>query len=81
MFPLIEIRDSIIAEDLSNEGNRVVLRTFASSPEGKRIIEDYLNSSEGPKMLRLLMPLILDHIKVPDETKDSVLRALGEQEA
>jgi hypothetical protein len=71
------MREAIIAEYLSNAANRRVLRSFASSPEGKRIIEDYLNSPEGPKMLQTLVPLILEHIEVPVETKKQIISALN----
>jgi hypothetical protein len=80
VFPHFDIRETIIAEYLSDASNRRVLRSFASSPEGRKIIEDYLNSPEGPKMLQALMPLILEHIDVPEETKEHIISALKKTE-
>jgi hypothetical protein len=80
VFPHFDIRETIIAEYLSDAENRKVLRSFASSTEGRKIIEDYLNSPEGPKMLEVLMPLILEHIDAPEEAKERIISALKKTE-
>ena len=54
-LPHFDIRQKVIAELLTDPETRHSLQLFVSSDEGKRIIEDCLNSPEGHTIIRELL--------------------------
>jgi hypothetical protein len=70
-----------------------VAATYFTSPQGQEMIQRYLSSDEGnvatrqylatprgKQTARMILPLILDALDLPDDVKILVRRSLGENQ-
>ena len=75
MFSFNPIHEMITGFFTSKESQEA-MRAYASSPEGKRRLNAYFARPEGQMMIRLLMPLALDHIDLPQDLKAKIVETL-----
>lgn len=75
---LFNMQEKVITDYLTNPENQRYLVSFATSPEGKRLVADFLKRPEGRDFIMQLVPVLLDHLGVPGETKNTIMNAINE---
>lgn len=66
----------IIDRFFSDEGNQAVLREYAESPEGREQLDRFLDTAEGQRLLRVIIPIALDHLSIGSDQKKVILEGL-----
>jgi len=65
------------AHFLSSPQGQKMIRDYLSSPEGKEAVDAFLKTPHGQEMALFLLSRSLDGLDLPEETRESVRRALG----
>jgi hypothetical protein len=73
----IEGIQGLVAGYLASPKGQDAIRSFLSSPQGREAINAYLSTPEGQQMARLLLLRALDGLKIPNEVKDQIRKALA----
>lgn len=80
MLTLFNIGEKFIADYLTNPENFRSIQSYIFSSDGKRTIENFLNNPQGQKIIHMLMPQILDHLDIPQESKETIRKSIAENE-
>ncbi len=78
MFSFFNLQEKVIADYLTNPENQKALVSFAKSDEGKRLVADFLKQPSGRDFIMQLVPVLLDHLGVPEDTKKNIISAITE---
>ncbi len=73
---LFNFKATIIADYLTDPANQRELAAFARTEEGRNLVGSFMKSKEGREFLRSLVPVLLDFLAVPEETKKTVIAAI-----
>lgn len=64
------------AHFLSSPQGQQMIRDYLSTPEGQQAVDAFLKTPHGQEMAILLLSRSLDGLDLPEETRESVRRAL-----
>ncbi len=78
MLSLFSLQEKVIADYLTNPENQKALVSFAKSDDGKRLVSDFLKRPAGRDFIMQLVPLLLEHLGVPEDTKKIIMYAITE---
>ncbi len=78
MFSFFNLQEKVIADYLTNPENQRALVSFAKSDEGKRLVADFMKLPTGRDFIMQLVPVLLEHLGVPEDTKKIIMYAITE---
>ena len=70
--------EGMAAHFLASPQGQKMIRNYLESPEGQVSIDTFLATQHGQKMAKMLLTKALDRLDIPEETKESIRKALAE---
>lgn len=68
--------NGVIATYFTSPQGQETINRYLTSAEGQKAIRNYLATPDGSKAAQALFPILLDHIGLPEDIRESVREAL-----